>query len=98
MGALPILEALHKPWTSKVSGNMHACGHYGQTAMLHAVTIKNSEETKLAVRAHTGPEPIDENIRPRIGSGDFHLHTSGKAGCVYLSWQGSHCGLASSNT
>lgn len=51
MDALPILEASHKPWTSKVPGNMHACGHDGHTAMLHSVTINHPEETKLAVKA-----------------------------------------------
>jgi amidohydrolase len=34
MDALPILEASGKPWTSKRSGQMHACGHDGHTAML----------------------------------------------------------------
>jgi metal-dependent amidase/aminoacylase/carboxypeptidase family protein len=34
MDALPIEEATGKPWTSQVSGKMHACGHDGHTAML----------------------------------------------------------------
>ncbi|MCK1476765.1 amidohydrolase [Bradyrhizobium sp. 197] len=34
MDALPILEASNKPWSSKVPGKMHACGHDGHTAML----------------------------------------------------------------
>ncbi|ESY90372.1 M20 aminoacylase family protein [Mesorhizobium sp. LNHC229A00] len=34
MDALPILEASGKPWASKISGKMHACGHDGHTAML----------------------------------------------------------------
>ncbi|MBM7487841.1 amidohydrolase [Bradyrhizobium sp. USDA 3686] len=34
MDALPILEASNKPWSSKVVGKMHACGHDGHTAML----------------------------------------------------------------
>lgn len=34
MDALPILEASNKPWSSKITGNMHACGHDGHTAML----------------------------------------------------------------
>lgn len=34
MDALPIVEASNKPWSSKVPGHMHACGHDGHTAML----------------------------------------------------------------
>ncbi|MER8409086.1 M20 family metallopeptidase [Mesorhizobium sp. M1307] len=34
MDALPIVEASNKPWSSKVPGKMHACGHDGHTAML----------------------------------------------------------------
>lgn len=34
MDALPILEASNKPWSSRVPGNMHACGHDGHTTML----------------------------------------------------------------
>ena len=34
MDALPILEESGKPWTSTVSGKMHACGHDGHTSML----------------------------------------------------------------
>jgi amidohydrolase len=34
MDALPINEKTGKPWASKTSGKMHACGHDGHTAML----------------------------------------------------------------
>ncbi|MFK4495966.1 amidohydrolase [Bradyrhizobium japonicum] len=34
MDALPIQEMSNKPWSSKVHGKMHACGHDGHTAML----------------------------------------------------------------
>ncbi len=34
MDALPIIEKTGKPWSSKVPGKMHACGHDGHTAML----------------------------------------------------------------
>ena len=34
MDALPIEEATGKPYASKTSGKMHACGHDGHTAML----------------------------------------------------------------
>lgn len=34
MDALPIMEATGKPYASKNTGKMHACGHDGHTAML----------------------------------------------------------------
>ncbi|CAN7620985.1 M20 family metallopeptidase [Rhizobium rhizogenes] len=34
MDALPITETSGKPWTSKVPGKAHSCGHDGHTAML----------------------------------------------------------------
>lgn len=34
MDALPIEETSARPWSSKVPGRMHACGHDGHTAML----------------------------------------------------------------
>jgi amidohydrolase len=34
MDALPISEATNLPYSSRVSGRMHACGHDGHTAML----------------------------------------------------------------
>ena len=34
MDALPIHEQTGKPWASKISGKMHACGHDGHTSML----------------------------------------------------------------
>jgi len=34
MDALPVEELTGKPWASKTSGRMHACGHDGHTAML----------------------------------------------------------------
>ncbi len=34
MDALPIEEQTNKPYTSKIAGKMHACGHDGHTAML----------------------------------------------------------------
>ena len=34
MDALPLEEMTGKPWSSRISGRMHACGHDGHTAML----------------------------------------------------------------
>ncbi|MBY3122499.1 M20 aminoacylase family protein [Rhizobium laguerreae] len=34
MDALPIIEASGKPWSSKVPGKMHGCGHDGHSAIL----------------------------------------------------------------
>lgn len=51
MDALPMLEASNKPWSSKVPGKMHACGHDGHTAMLlgAAKYLANSREFKGCV-------------------------------------------------
>ncbi|MES0213829.1 M20 family metallopeptidase [Mesorhizobium sp. M0028] len=50
MDALPIVEASNKPWSSKIPGNMHACGHDGHTAMLlgaakHLAATRNFKGT-----------------------------------------------------
>ncbi|MCK8781246.1 M20 family metallopeptidase [Rhizobium sp. NTR19] len=34
MDALPLSEITGKPWSSKIAGKMHACGHDGHTSML----------------------------------------------------------------
>ncbi|OQB48199.1 MAG: N-acyl-L-amino acid amidohydrolase [Firmicutes bacterium ADurb.Bin153] len=34
MDSLPVFEDTGRPWCSKVTGRMHACGHDGHTAML----------------------------------------------------------------
>ncbi|CDZ27066.1 M20 aminoacylase family protein [Neorhizobium galegae] len=34
MDALPLTEITGKPWASKITGKMHACGHDGHTSML----------------------------------------------------------------
>lgn len=45
MDALPIEEKSQQPWSSKISGVMHACGHDGHTASLLG-TAKYLNETK----------------------------------------------------
>ncbi|OSI76107.1 amidohydrolase [Bradyrhizobium canariense] len=51
MDALPILEASNKPWSSKIAGKMHACGHDGHTAMLlgAAKYLANTRQFKGSV-------------------------------------------------
>ncbi|MGD8862409.1 MAG: N(2)-acetyl-L-2,4-diaminobutanoate deacetylase DoeB2 [Myxococcales bacterium] len=39
MDALPIHEEVDEPWTSRVQGCMHACGHDGHTAALMAAGL-----------------------------------------------------------
>lgn len=34
MDALPLTETTGRPWSSRIAGKMHACGHDGHTAML----------------------------------------------------------------
>ncbi|MCK1468827.1 M20/M25/M40 family metallo-hydrolase [Bradyrhizobium sp. CW10] len=44
MDALPIMEAAGLPYTSKIEGKMHSCGHEGHTAMLlgAATSLRNA--------------------------------------------------------
>ena len=45
MDALPITETSGQPWSSKIPGKMHACGHDGHTSTLLG-TAKYLNETK----------------------------------------------------
>lgn len=86
MDALAILEHSNKPWTSKVPGKMHACGHDGHTAMLlgaakHLAATRNfngsvalifqpAEEAELG-----GQRMVEEGIMDRFGiSQVFGMH------------------------
>ncbi|MER9965173.1 amidohydrolase, partial [Mesorhizobium sp. M0045] len=88
MDALPIVEASNKPWSSKIPGNMHACGHDGHTAMLlgaakHlaakrkfkgavALIFQPAEEVELP---SGGQRMVQEGIMDRFGiSQVFGMH------------------------
>ena len=48
MDALPIREAVDRPWTSQRPGRMHACGHDGHTAILLGVARYLAETRNFA--------------------------------------------------
>ncbi|RVQ49302.1 M20 aminoacylase family protein [Sinorhizobium meliloti] len=90
MDALPIAETSNKPWASKNSGIMHACGHDGHTAMLlgaakHLAKSRNfkgsvalifqpAEETEFPTGAF---KMVQEGIMDRFGiSQVFGMHIS----------------------
>lgn len=90
MDALPILEASNKPWSSKIPGKMHACGHDGHTAMLLgaakylastrnfkgsvALIFQPAEEVELP---SGGLRMVQEGIMDRFGiSKVFGMHNS----------------------
>ncbi|VIO71683.1 M20 aminoacylase family protein [Bradyrhizobium ivorense] len=88
MDALPILEASGKPWSSKITGNMHACGHDGHTAMLlgAAKYLANTRNFKGSVAlifqpaeegALGGLRMVQEGIMDRFSiSQVFGMHNS----------------------
>ncbi|ESY15376.1 M20 aminoacylase family protein [Mesorhizobium sp. LNJC394B00] len=86
MDALPIMEASNKPWSSKVPGKMHGCGHDGHTAMLlgAAKYLANTRNFKGTVAlifqpaeedGRGGEKMVQEGIMERFGvSRVFGMH------------------------
>ncbi|MER8772187.1 M20 family metallopeptidase [Mesorhizobium sp. M0960] len=86
MDALPIVERSDKPWSSKIPGKMHGCGHDGHTAMLlgAAKYLSNTRNFKGTVALIFQPAEEDgrgaermvqERIMERFGiSKVFGMH------------------------
>ena len=64
MDALPIEEKTGLPFASRISGQMHACGHDAHTAMLlgTAKALKEREK-ELSCRVFLLFQPSEEGIR-----------------------------------
>lgn len=60
MDALPIQEAVNRPWASVHPGRMHACGHDGHTATLLAAARTLVEEAKFDGTVHLIFQPAEE--------------------------------------
>ncbi|KPF45171.1 M20 aminoacylase family protein [Rhizobium sp. AAP43] len=60
MDALPLEEITGKPWASKTSGRMHACGHDGHTAMLLGAAKHLSETRNFTGRVAVIFQPAEE--------------------------------------
>ncbi|PDT43799.1 amidohydrolase [Sinorhizobium fredii] len=86
MDALPIVEASGKPWSSKVPGLMHGCGHDGHTAMLlgaakYLAASRNFKGTVALIfqpaeeSGRGGEKMVQEGIMERFGiSQVFGMH------------------------
>jgi amidohydrolase len=61
MDALAIEEATQLPYTSTVSGVMHACGHDGHTAMLLGAAKQLSRSRNFSGAVHFIFQPAEEN-------------------------------------
>jgi hippurate hydrolase len=62
MDALPINETSGRPWSSKVFGKMHACGHDGHTAMLLAAARHLAATRKFDGFLHLVFQPAEEGL------------------------------------
>ncbi len=62
MDALPIEETSGKPWSSKVFGKMHACGHDGHTAMLLSAARHLAATRHFDGIVHAVFQPAEEGL------------------------------------
>lgn len=62
MDALPIHEASGKPWSSKIPGRMHACGHDGHTTILLGAAKYLAETRRFNGTLHLIFQPAEEMI------------------------------------
>ncbi len=60
MDALPIQEAVDRPWASLHPGRMHACGHDGHTATLLAAARAIVEDAQFDGTVHLIFQPAEE--------------------------------------
>ncbi len=58
--ALDIVESSGQPWTSKIPGKMHGCGHDGHTAMLLGAAKYLSETRNFNGKVHLIFQPAEE--------------------------------------
>ena len=62
MDALPIQEAMGRPWASQVLGKMHACGHDGHTAMLLGAARHLTATRDFNGTLHLVFQPAEEGL------------------------------------
>ncbi len=60
MDALDIIEASGQPWSSKIPGKMHGCGHDGHTAMLLGAAKYLNENRNFNGKVHLIFQPAEE--------------------------------------